>query len=81
MEILLVLLLFWIVGAVLCGIVAVSKGRSPAWGFAALLFSPLLTLLALIAVPALKQAEQPPPSAPQPQPEYEFGWWGQRRRK
>jgi hypothetical protein len=80
MEIILVLLLFWILGAVLCGIVAASKGLSAAWGFAALLFSPLLTLLALIAIPAVKQAE-PAPTALRPPPEYEFGWWGQRRSK
>lgn len=48
-----VLLLVWILGAFLCGIAAMKHRSAAAWGFASLVFSPLLTLLALIAVPAL----------------------------
>jgi hypothetical protein len=49
-----VLLLVWVLGAILCAIVAGAKHRSAVgWGLASALFSPLLTMLALVAVPAL----------------------------
>jgi len=49
---LVVLVGVWVGGAVLCGYVAEQRQRSgPAWSLLALLFSPLLIMLALLAIP------------------------------
>jgi hypothetical protein len=56
------LLLFWIVGAILVAVVASSKRRSGArWFFLSLLISPLLTLIAVAAMPRI---EPPTPQEP-----------------
>jgi hypothetical protein len=56
-----VLILVWILGAILCGIVAGAKRRSVVgWALASFIFSPLLVLLALIAVPALPGRDERP---------------------
>lgn len=48
------LILFWIVGAVLAGLVAQAKGRSYiGWVILSLFISPLLTLIALVALPTV----------------------------
>jgi hypothetical protein len=47
------LLLVWAVGAVLAGAVASGRGRKPVgWFIIAMLASPLLALIALVAMPA-----------------------------
>lgn len=47
----------WILASFLCAFVAGQKGRSAAgWWFLSMLFSPLLVLLALCAVPSIERA-------------------------
>ena len=50
----------WLSGSCLAGYVAERKGRSgPGWLFGALfLFSPLLALIALVALPVVPKAEK-----------------------
>ena len=58
MDGLLVLTLLWIVGAMLCAFVAATKGRSIlGWAFLGLII-PVLSLLALIAVPNKREQRQ-----------------------
>lgn len=48
----------WIVGMVICGIIASSKNRSGfGWLILSLFISPLLAILLLIALPTLKDQE------------------------
>jgi hypothetical protein len=55
------LLLIWVVGAILCGVVAGARNRSgPGWGALALLVSPLLVVLVLIAMPVVPAASAGP---------------------
>jgi len=49
---------YWVMGAILCAIVATAKGRSGlGWGLLGLLFCPLFVLIALCAVPNISVPE------------------------
>jgi len=60
------LVVAWAVGAILSGFVASQKGRNPlGWGAFSFVFSPLIALIALAALPSLQTASS---SAQRPSP-------------
>src|SRR4051794_9194127 len=59
------ILFFWFAGAVLVGVIANSKGRSGiGWFLLAALLSPLLSLIAVVAMPRVKPFEEPTKACP-----------------
>jgi len=65
MELGLLLLVGWIVGAFLSAFVASQKGRDPlGWAALAFIFSPLIILIALAAVPPLQTRSSPTTDLP-----------------
>lgn len=58
------MIIFWLAASMFCGIVATSKERSfIGWTLIALLFSPLIAILALIVVPTKQPKLMPPAPA------------------
>lgn len=61
----LILIIGWLLGSMFTGWVAGAKGRSSFWwSVAALIFSPLLALIGLAALPRLQEEEQEEDTSP-----------------
>jgi hypothetical protein len=52
------ILFSWVMLSIVVGVAADSRGRNPAWFFLALMFSPVLAALLLLALPNLKTERQ-----------------------
>ena len=69
------LLLFWVGAAVGCGLIASQRGRSGVgWAFTALLISPLLAYMGLVAIPMLSNGLERDADVPR-EPESPVAKW------